>query len=139
MSLYNMLHGMNQAVFYILPMLGKHPDEYPRFRDCFVGDERHKNTKHKIIVYTRTGGANREAYRKENNKIRSMETYLFDYDDHEDNTFANFVFDVPEIFKYDFEVVFKKDKLLEISDVYKSVIYKAYPKLQKRLDEIFKK
>lgn len=32
-----MINGVNQATFYILPMLGKHPDEYPRFRDCFTG------------------------------------------------------------------------------------------------------
>ncbi len=34
MSLYNMINGVNPATFFILPMLGKHPDEYPRFRDC---------------------------------------------------------------------------------------------------------
>lgn len=37
MSLYNMVNGMNQATFFVLPMLGRHPDEYPRFRDCFAG------------------------------------------------------------------------------------------------------
>lgn len=36
MSLYNMLNGVNPCTFLILPMLGKHPDEYPRFRDCFI-------------------------------------------------------------------------------------------------------
>jgi hypothetical protein len=30
MSLYNMVHGTTQATFFVLPMLGKHPDEYPR-------------------------------------------------------------------------------------------------------------
>ena len=41
MSLYNMLHGVNPSTFFILPMLGeKHPDEYPRFRDCFIGDDK---------------------------------------------------------------------------------------------------
>lgn len=37
MSLYNMINGVNPATFIILPMLGKHPNEYPRFRDCFIG------------------------------------------------------------------------------------------------------
>jgi hypothetical protein len=37
MSLYNMMNGANPATFFILPMLGeKHPEQYPRFRDCFV-------------------------------------------------------------------------------------------------------
>ena len=39
MSMYNMMHGCNQSTFSILPMLGKHPDKYPRFRDCFCSDE----------------------------------------------------------------------------------------------------
>ena len=37
MSLYNMINGVQPAAFFVLPMLGKHPDEYPRFRDCFIG------------------------------------------------------------------------------------------------------
>ena len=54
MSLYNMLNGVNIATFFILPMLDKHPDEYPRFRDCFIGED-----KNSIVVYTRVGGGNR--------------------------------------------------------------------------------
>lgn len=54
MSLYNMICGVNPAAFFILPMLGKHPDEYPRFRDCFVSDDETS-----IEVLTRVGGGNR--------------------------------------------------------------------------------
>lgn len=54
MSLYNMINGVNPATFIILPMLGKHPDEYPRFRDCFIKDGM-------IEVYTRVGGNNRDS------------------------------------------------------------------------------
>ena len=61
-------------VFLVLPLLGKHPDMYPRFRDCFVEG--------KIIqVYTRTGGGNREAYIEENQAIRDMDGFIRDYDD----------------------------------------------------------
>ena len=34
-----MINGVQPATFFLLPMLGKHPDEYPRFRDCFVGKQ----------------------------------------------------------------------------------------------------
>ncbi len=54
MSLYNMINGVNPATFFILPMLGKHPDEYPRFRDCFVGEDQKS-----IEILTRVGGGNR--------------------------------------------------------------------------------
>ena len=37
-GLYNLINGVNLATFIILPMLGKHPDEYPRFRDCFIAE-----------------------------------------------------------------------------------------------------
>lgn len=49
-----MLHGVNPATFLILPMLGKHPDEYPRFRDCFITEDDH------ILILTRVGGPNRD-------------------------------------------------------------------------------
>ena len=33
-----MINGVNPATFFILPMVAeKHPDSYPRFRDCFIG------------------------------------------------------------------------------------------------------
>ena len=45
MSLYNMICGVKPATFFVLPMLGEghHPDTWPRFRDCFLGDEEHLN------------------------------------------------------------------------------------------------
>lgn len=84
MSMYNIFHGANPATFFILPMLGKHPDEYPRFRDCFV--ERRKFTideesglpmmdvkdgggeaEQVICVFTRMGGGNRECWNEDGN------------------------------------------------------------------------
>ena len=59
MSLYNLVQGVTSAVFFVLPMLGKHPDEYPRFRDCFLKDAEHPEYDNHIHVYTRVGGGNR--------------------------------------------------------------------------------
>jgi len=59
MSLYNMMFGVNQATFYILLMLGKHPEEYPRFRDCFISETEHPQYDNMIHIYTRVGGNNR--------------------------------------------------------------------------------
>ena len=130
MSLYNMMYGVNTATFYILPMLGKHPDEYPRFRDCFVSD---CNTK--IEILTRTGGGNREAYEKENEEMTKMENYISDCDDYEDNTYVCWVFSVPEEFKDDFQLVMD-GKLKETSKEYKERLHKIYPKLKEQFDKV---
>ncbi len=134
--MYNMMNGMNPSTFIILPMLGKHPDEYPRFRDCFTGDEEN-NISDKIIVYTRTGGGNRESYETEIKEMQAMKTYVQDYDDSFDCTYANFVFDIPEEFKADYELI-TNGKTTEISEAYKSKLYEVFPKLNKKWDELFK-
>jgi len=146
-----MIKGFQPATFFILPMLGKHPDEYPRFRDCFVGkasqdfknkDEFNiptiKHGKEKLItVYTRTGGNNREGYQKEIKELRKMPTYIEDFDDSFDNTFAFFVFKIPKEFEADFDKVID-NKLKETSRGYQDILYKVYPKLKDKFDEIFK-
>lgn len=48
-----MINGVNPATFYILPMLGNHPDWYPRFRDCWVENGQ-------IAVLTRVGSLKRK-------------------------------------------------------------------------------
>ena len=102
MSLYNMMQGVNPATFFVLPMLGKHGEAYPRFRDCFIikhnfqykdrlllmlpVDENEKPSK--IYVLTRTGGGNRESYRDEINELRKMPEYITDYNTSKDTKFA---------------------------------------------------
>lgn len=150
MSFYNMIYGVQLATFFVLPMLGKHPDEYPRFRDCFIGkayrdwndkDEfgipKIKHGKGKFIsVFTRVGGNNRMDYQEEINELRKNSYYVEDFDDEFDNTFAFFVFKVPKEFEEDFDKI-KEGRLIEISDEYKKRIYKVYPKLKDKLDAIF--
>lgn len=131
-----MINGVNPATFFILPMLGKHPDAYPRFRDCFTGDPDHPEYDHYIHVYTRIGGGNREDYEKEINDLRSMEGYVIDHDDDFDTTFATFVFKVPSNFQEDYKKI-SEGKIKETSVEYRKMLYDVYPKLKEKLDELF--
>lgn len=130
MSLYNMLNGVNPATFVILPMLGeKHPDEYPRFRDCFIDGE-------EIHIYTRVGGGNRNCGFGEE-ELQAHPNYLRDEDDDFDSTYATYIFSVPEQWKSDFDKIVA-GKLLEISQEYKDRLYKVFPKLTEKFNETFK-
>jgi len=131
MSLYNLINGVNPATFFILPMLGRHPSEFPRFRDCFVeGDN--------ILVLTRTGGGNREEYIEENQLIREIEGFVDDYDADFDNTYAFWVFRVPERWKRDFDFICK-GHLEKVSDEYQEELKRVFPKLTHEFSEIFEK
>ena len=129
MSLYNMINGVNPATFFILPMLGeKHPDNYPRFRDCFVDNN-------EIHVYTRVGGGNRDCEFGEE-ELQQHPNYLRDFDDEYDSTYATYVFSIPDEFKNDFDLI-TSGKIKEISETYKERLYKVYPKLKDTFDKIF--
>lgn len=129
MSLYNMINGVNPATFFILPMLGeKHPDNYPRFRDCFVDNN-------EIHVYTRVGGGNRNCGFGEE-ELQQHPNYLRDFDDEYDSTYATYVFSIPDEFKNDFDLI-TFGKIKEISETYKERLYKVYPKLKDTFDKIF--
>lgn len=140
------MNGVTFATFFVLPFLGKHPDEYPRFRDCFVGRVTRSKTKDDqfgiptmesdhsdvITVYTRTGGGNRENYKSEIESMRAMPGFIDDCDDSFDNTFASFVFKVPEEWRDDFDLVVL-GKIIDTSQEYKKLVDKVYPKLKGKL------
>ena len=146
MSLYNMVNGVQMATFFVLPMLGKHPDDYPRYRDCFIGKMTQdfndldqfgiptlKHGKENLIsVYTRTGGANRNSYQSAIRELEKMPEYVENFDDAFDNTFAIFVFKVPIKFLKDFQLI-KDGKLLQTSKNYQKQVDKVYPKLKDKL------
>lgn len=109
MSLYNMLCGTNSQSDALLAMLGITRDNVPRFRDCYLENG-------KIVIYTRTGGGNREFYASEescreangpefeptgpfNSDLEKIPGYVGDEDDSFDSTFAHFRFEVPEKYK----------------------------------------
>ncbi len=86
-----MVFGLNPACWLLLDILQLKPDDIPRFRDCFYDAKRHL-----IVVYTRTGGGNREYYQDENDLLAAHPLYVLDSDDGYDSTYANFYFNVPE-------------------------------------------
>lgn len=63
----------------------------PRFRDCYLSPDLER-----IIVYTRTGGNNRNSYTREIDFLKSNKYYLKDYDDSFDKTYMSFEFKIPE-------------------------------------------
>lgn len=136
MSLYNMVHGVQPITFFALPMLGdKHPDEYPRFRDCFLSDEAHPEYNDHIHVYTRVGGNNRGAgYGEE--WLEQHPDFVTTFDDSFDSTFATYVFRVPERWKADFALI-REGKLKETSKEYQAQVRKVFPKLKEKLDELW--
>ena len=136
MSLYNMVNGVNPATFFFLPMLGKHPDEYPRFRDCFLADEEHPEYNDHIHVYTRTGGGNREEYEEENSSMMAMPDYVTNFDDSFDCTYASWAFKVPEKWKEDYEALMRKD-FGAVSEAYKAQMKEVFPRLADKFDELF--
>ena len=127
MSLYNMVNGVNPATFYVLPMLGRHPDEYPRFRDCHINKEK------QIEVLTRVGGGNRnEGYGEE--ELYKDPNFVKTFDADWDSTYGIYVFNVPEQWKDDFERILKGERL---SDAYIDQMCKVYPKLEEEFRHMY--
>ena len=131
MSLYNMMFGFNPACLFIMPMLGRKQEEYPRFRDCFVEDG-------KIAIYTRVGGNNRGCgYGEE--ELYKDPNFVTTYDDEFDNTYATYVFNVPEKWKADFDKIMNNDPT-SVSDEYYLYVSDFFPKLAKEgvIKDIFR-
>lgn len=131
MSLYNSMFGFNPACVIVMPMLGRKQEEYPRFRDCFVEDG-------KIAIYTRVGGYNRgQGYGEE--ALYQDPNFVSTYDDAFDNTYATYLFNVPEKWKPDFEKIMA-DKFSEVSDEYYQYVCEFYPTLAENgvIDKIFR-
>jgi hypothetical protein len=136
MSFYNMFFGFNPAAIFLLPMLGKQSKEYPRFRDCFASDSSRPEFDGHIHIYTRTGGGNRLDYVKENAMLQANPLYVADYDDSDDNTFASFIFKVPEQWTADYNLIMA-GKFSGTSKAYQEMVYKFYPSLHEKLDKYF--
>ena len=120
MSLYNMINGYNPACVFIMPMLGRKQEEYPRFRDCFVEDGM-------IAIFTRVGSPNKGCGFGEEELYKDP-NYVRDYDDDFDCTYATYLFNVPEKWKADFDAIMN-NKWQDISDEYVAYLKEFYPKL----------
>lgn len=86
-----MAMGENPMSEELLALIGLDTETVPRFRDCWVSPDYTK-----LTVLTRTGGGNRDEYKSENQNLRDNEYFVEDYDDDFDNTFAKFVYELPE-------------------------------------------
>jgi len=101
MSLYNAIFGKNPYSAALLMTLGITEANVPRFRDCFL--DKHG----KIVIYTRTGGGNRDDYKSENDFLTTLPGYIRDEDNDFDSTYASFIYEPSEALG---------DALKEISD-----------------------
>ena len=130
MSLYNTMFGFNFSCIALLPMLGRKPDEYPRFRDCFLSEDGQH-----IEVYTRVGGPNRDCgYGEE--ELYKDPNFVSTYDDDFDNTYGTYVFSVPQKWKVDFDHIVNSE-FGEVSDEYVAEIKRFYPNAIVQIYELF--
>lgn len=121
MSLYNLICGFNPACYFIMPMLGRKQDEWPRFRDCFVTEDK------QIAIFTRVGGNNRNSgYGEE--ELYKDPNFVKTYDDSFDDTYGTYVFNIPEKWKADFDKIME-GKLSETSAKYQSYVREFFPTL----------
>lgn len=131
MSMYHLMNGVNQVwTFFLLPILWKNPEEYPRFRDCIP----HPN--YSIEIYTRVWWWNRESYEAEIGELQQQEWYVKDYDDEQDSTYASFIFNIPDKFKQDFDHIMNREPT-KTSKEYQELVLTVYPKLAEQIKEIF--
>lgn len=128
-GLYNVMYGFNPACIFLMPMLGRTKQEYPRFRDCHYEDGL-------IAIVTRVGGNNRNQGYGED-KLYEDPNFVRTYDDC-DNTYGTYLFRVPEKWRDDFDKVVNK-KFPETSAEYKAMIYQWWPSLADSgfLDNVF--
>ena len=132
MRLYNMIMGFNPACVFIMPMLGRKQDEYPRFRDCFVDEDK----KH-ILIYTRVGGGNRGCgYGEE--ELYKDPNFVETYDDEYDNTYGTYKFKVPRKWTKDFESIMD-NRWGDVSDEYVDTVKAFYPKLTEMIERAFER
>lgn len=124
-SIYNLMNGVNPATFFFLPMLGKHPDSYPRFRDCFID-----NDSKTIKILTRLG---HEDYEEEQEEMRALPNYLSD-DVMDDPTYRMFTYECPSEWESDWDKIYKGEKP---SDAYIDRMCEVYPKLEEKFRKMY--
>ena len=110
MSLYSMIFGVSPLAGIVLESLGLTPTDVPRFRDAYYDAELNR-----LVIYTRTGGGNRDYYDSEqsrraeygpyNDDLRDIVGFMFDEDDDFDCTYAYFYFAVPVAFEPIFDTL----------------------------------
>lgn len=81
----------------------------------------------KIAIYTRVGGLNRNSGYGEDELYKDP-NYVSTYDDSFDNTYGTYLFNVPDRWKADFDLIMD-GKIPEVSEDYYQYVSEFYPKL----------
>lgn len=105
MSLYNALFGNNPLSDVLLAIINLPADQIPRFRDTKIAEGGKQ-----IMVFTRTGGGNREEYGEQNDAMTKHPLYVSDRDSDFDSTYAEFYFRVPDEFLAQVVALAEQDK-----------------------------
>lgn len=134
MSLYNMINWVNPLTFFLVPVLGFHPEEIPRYRDCFMNDEDRPEYKWKIHIYTRVWWNNRESY--DMSILTEHEEYVYSYDDPFDSTYWTYVSNIPKKFEGDVNKVLRGE-MRETSKEYQELIINTFPKIREKITKVF--
>lgn len=89
MSMYNMIFGNTSELIPLADLF--RVTDIPRFRDLWV-EKTSDPDKTTLVIYTRTGGGNREEYHEANSRLAEHPGYVGDEDDSFDSTYAIFKF-----------------------------------------------
>lgn len=113
---YNLIKRSNIGIKIYAPMLGCHPIDWPKFRDCFRTTWQIPQYDDHIIIVTRTGIE--KQFTKENSVIRDHPYFLvkekfsikspFEERIFIDPTYAFWVFEVPEEWRNDYNIIKSK-------------------------------
>lgn len=96
MSLYGVMFGERQEAGDLVHALGLRRRDMGRYRDCWIIE---REGKRMVALLTRLGGANRPDYPTEIAYLRAGKGFIADEDDAFDETFATFLYAVPEGFE----------------------------------------
>lgn len=90
-GLYNAVFEINPFAPALVGILGLDAHKIPRLRDAVIKPDRQR-----IIVYTRTGGPNRQTYAERAKYLTANPHYASDRDDAVDATYAHYEFRIPD-------------------------------------------
>lgn len=148
-GLYNVLFGRNPFEAILLKAIGVKIEDIPRYRDCYLTDSGD------IVIYTRTGGGNREFYERPvaandeahykgpwNENLRANPNFLKDEDDTFDCTYAYFHYRVPKENRSSCDMLMKLGAIRNPSESWHNLINrithsaKDDPEMQRALEVV---
>lgn len=129
-NFHNLIEGVTPTTIMVLPVLGKHPFDYPCFWNAFMGNKGSK-VAGKLLIFTHTAGK-REKYQAEHAAITLMDGYLTNYDAGPHKAYVCWVFDIPQQWQSDVDKMLAL-RPMEASMEYRNLILNTFPELEKKL------